>query len=309
MNAVVKTLILGGAVVGGAIFALDAHNDQVSRLDLEAQRYRLRAAYVERTSFAYSLPSTDRYRDEFSSASKWYEAELADLYNHHPGKHDPDAALHELEEQQKSGKLKAEAFASRKEFYDLAKGFYTLVQTGKYNPLYSAPMYGVRVDLLSIRRETYEGKSRLRVDAAVWGAPRRESITRSDNGKSATSKMMLDFAFKKLSLEFVDDKHKLVGGGDTGAPTFLVDHPERWVPDFPPQAALAVWYIDPMPREAASATFRLEAEIRSPSGGPIPMTISTTVMPQEDWKLRDGEKFEGEERVMPVEEMERGAGK
>lgn len=306
MNPLMKTLILGGTVLAGALYAFDAHNTQVARLDLEAQKARLRAAYVERMSFAYSLPSADRYRDEFASATKWYEAELTDLYNRHPGvAHDADAALRSIEEQEKTGKIKVDQAAGRKEFHEITKGFYQLIKSGRYAPLQSTPAMGVRLDLLGMRRESYEGKSRVRIDAVVWGAPRRELVTKAD-GKGANVKVSLDYLPKKLSFEFIDGGKKLLGGGETGAPTFLVDYPERFVPDFPPQAALAVWYVDPFPREAASVSMKIDSEIRSPTGAAIPFTTALTFTPDEALKLGANEKFEGEERVMPEEAMNRG---
>jgi hypothetical protein len=306
MNPLIKTLVLGGAVLAGAIYAFDAHTVQVTKLDLDGQRARLRAAYVERMSFAYSLPSNERYRDEFASATKWYEAELADLYNRHPGAaKDADAALKELEAQEKAGKVKADQAAGKKEFIEITRGFYQLIKSGKYAPVYSTPMYGIRFDVLSMRRESYEGRSRVRIDAVVWGAPRREMVSKDAAGKAGSVKVSLDFLPKKLGFEFVDAKQKLVGGGETGAPTFLVDFPERFIPDFPPQAALAVWYVDPFPREAATVTMKVDCEIRSPAGAPVPFSITSAFPTPEELKLLDGEKFEGEERVMPEEDLNR----
>lgn len=300
MNSLAKTVVIGGAVLGGALYGFSAHNAQVSRLDLEGRRAHLRSAYVERMSYAYSLPDNDRYRDELASATRWYEAELKDLYNQHP-----EAAKAAEADAAAKPAASAEKAALGKEYADVTKGFHDLLKSGKYAPVYSVPTMGVRLDLLGMRRETYEGKSRIRIDAVLWGAPRRETVTKQEGGKSATAKVNLDFAFKRLGFEFVDAKQKLLGGGETGAPTFLVDYPERFIPDFPPQAALAVWYVDPFPAGAVTLNLKIDGELRSPAGAPIPVALGMGFPARDELKVQAGEKFEGEERLMPEEELDR----
>jgi hypothetical protein len=293
MNAVVKTVVIGGALLAGGVYALNTHNAQVSKLDFELQRSRLRASYMERASFAYSLSDGGRWRDELAATTRWYEAELADLANRHPGQASP---------------VTADGRDGKDEAAEAVGAVYERLQSARYAPIATTTSEGVRIDLLSMRRALVDGKSRLRLDAVVWGAPRRTTVTKAD-GKGAAAKLSLDFALQKISLEFVDAHKKLLGGGDGGPPSLLVGNPERFAPAFPPQAAVAVWYLDPMPAEAASAELVIGGEIRSSGGVPVPVTAKHTLAVEGEWRVRDGEKFEGEERAMPAEELDRGAGK
>lgn len=318
MNPLVRTLVLGGLVLAGAVYGINYHNDTVARLEFEKGHEALRSAYVERAGWMRSIANEDRYRDELVSLNKWYDASLADLHNRFPGRFVEDAPLKELEAQKAAGQLKAEDFNLKKEFFDLTKTFSDLIASGRYSPVLTSVSNGVRLDVVGVKREPHEGRQALRVDVVAWGAPRREISQRSDSGKSVTSRMQLDFALKELNLEFTtmeqpknpkaQPEEKLYGEFKAGAPTMTVEYPERWLPAFPPQAALMTYWIEPMPREATSVTWKLSGEVRSPSGGPLPFVAEWKVTPQADWQLKEGEKFEAEERVMPEEEMRRGAG-
>ena len=143
------------------------------------------------------------------------------------------------------------------------------------------------------------------MDVVLWGAPRREVTTAIKQGVGTHTKMELDFGLKGLDLEFVDAKEKLIGGGNTGSPTMVVDYPERWVPDFPPQVALAIWYMDPFPADTKTIDLKMSGEVKSPTSPAFAINQEWKIVAQPDWLIRPGEKFDGEERVMSKEEMDR----
>lgn len=332
MSALVKALLAGGLIVAIAIVAVNSHNETVDGLEYENARTKLRAAFAERTAWVHAVPEEDRYRDELNAATKWYASEVAAIYNRFPGKKAPEAAIEEMEKQAEEGTLKGADLALRKEFFEETKRFNDMMKNGTYNPFTTQVQSGIRLDLVSLQRVQHEGKSRLRLDVAVWGAPRREEITKSADGKSGTAHIRLDFALKGLSLEFIDESQKadpnakkpatkvamapgrtpteppaglLLGGGETGAPELLVEYPERWNTDVPPQFAIGHWWLDPMPRETTKVVLVISGEARSPVVGTYPVTYEWTLSPKSDWKLRDGETFDGEERIMAEEELKR----
>ncbi len=299
------TILLGGAIVGAAVVGVNYHNEQMNRLQYEAGRNKLRAEFVERMGVINSASNLDRHREEQALLIKWYDAQIADLANQFPGFHDNDGPMKEMQAAVAAGKLKTEDLASRKEWYDEAKNLYDTLEKGHYEPMLTTVQEGVRIDLLSLKRATYEGKSWLRMDVAAWGAPRHEVVTTLKQGQETHAKMQLDFGFHAVDFEFVDEKQKLIGGFSAHAPTLTIDYPERWIPDFPPQVALMIWYLDPFPENTASIDLKLAGEVRSPTNPAFPFTQDWKLKPQADWLLRPGEKFEGEERVMPKEELDR----
>jgi hypothetical protein len=299
MSRILVAVLFGALFVGAAIIGVNSYNQQVARLSLEMGRQKLRAEYDERAGAINNGSNADRHREELSSLVKWYDVELSGLYNEFPGIHDPDGPMKEMQ------KLKPDELATKKEWYDEAKTLYDSIEKGKYAPLMTAVQEGVRIDLLSLKRATYEGKNRLRMDVVIWGAPRREVATKIEAGKEARAKQELDFGFRGLTFEFVDDKEKLLGGGNTGAPTMTVDYPERWIPDFPPQVAMAIWYVDPFPAETKNIDLKMAAEIKSPTMGSQSIEQEWKLVAQPDWLIRPGETFEGEERVMAPDELDR----
>lgn len=305
MGKILFSILAGGLLVAGAVYAVNAHNDQINRLQLELGRQKLRAQYLERIGTIDAASDVDRHKQELSNTLKWYDAELADLYNDYPGLHDPDGPMKELQAEVAAGQLKPDELANKKEWYDESKNLYDAIEHGKYDPLMTTVVEGIRMDLLSLKRVTYEGRSRLRMDVVLWGAPRREVATKIEQGRESRVKEQLDFGFKGIDFEFVDEDQKLIGGGSAGVPTMVVDYPERWIPDFPPQVALAIWYLDPFPAETKNIDMKLTAEVRSPTSQAFPITQDWKLVPQPDWLIRPGEKFEGEERVMSKEEMDR----
>lgn len=318
MNPLVRTLIVGGLVVAGAIVGINVHNASVNELEYDKSRLALRAAYDERAAYVRSIADETRYREELSTAYKWYLAESDGIYNRFPGKKVEDKTLKEMEAQVAAGKMKQPDFVERKEFFDLTKQFFQLFDSGRYNPLFTAVHTGLRFDIVDIRRDVNEGKPGLRIDFTVSGAPRLETVSKQD-GKAIATKMTLNFGLTSLDVEYVSEKEvpakkkgampekerTLVGGGKTGAPTIVVEYPERWIEQFPPQYAVGTWWMDPMPAEATHVKLDFGGEIRSQNGMlPVDYTYEADIRPE--WKVKDGEKFEGEERIMQEEEMRRG---
>ena len=303
MGKIVRTLVLGGLVLAAAFFAFDAHDKQVTDLEYDLQLANLRNQYVERAAWVRSIPAEERWRDEFVSLNRWFEAQWTDLHNRFPGRGSPDAVLAAIEAEAAAGGS-AESVALKKEFFEHTKGFHQMLASGHYIPVAHHVASGVRIDLLDMKKVPYEGRTALRVDAVVWGAPRQELVGKVE-GKAAYKKMTLDFALNALSLEFVDEKDKLIGGGDTGGPVILVDYPERWIPGFPPQAALATWWIEPMPNDTKEVLLKMNGEIRSAAAGSFPVDMEWRLPAKESWKLGDGKTFEGDERLMPEEAMDR----
>lgn len=301
MGKVVRTLILGGVLVAAAFFALDAHDKQVTDLEYELQLSSLRNEYVERAGWVRSIPAVERWRDEFVSLNRWYEAQWTALHNRFPGRGTPESVLARIEAEEAAG---ARDGALKREFFEHTRGFHKLLSSGHYLPVAHHVASGVRIDLLDMKKVTYEGRNALRVDAVIWGAPRQQLVGKVD-GQASYRKMALDFNLSALSLEFVDEKDKLLGGGDTDGPVILVDYPERWIPAFPPQAALATWWIEPIPNETKHVLMKINGDIRSSAGGSFPVNIDWKLPASDAWKLGAGQAFEGEERLMPEEAMDR----
>ncbi len=312
MKPVIKVLVIGGALVVLAILAFNSHQDEVNHLDLKAKLAQLHAEYVERASYTYALGDTDRWRDELASQTRWYQAQIDNISNQHPGMYHQDGPLKlALDAAKKAGVISQDQAALREHYYKMAKSFYDLLEDGQYRPISSSTMYGVRFDLLGIKRVKQGTQDRLRIDMAVWGAPRHESIA-TENGQATSGKMILDLSFNALDAQYVGTNAKgkkdqyLGHQGGPGGPESLLDYPDGWIRQFPPQAAYAVWYIDPMPANAQTATLEIDGEIKSQTGDPpLPFAIKSQLDVQPDWRVQGAEIFTGQAEVMSAKELDR----
>jgi hypothetical protein len=293
-------------VVAAAVMGINTHNEQVASLQLDLDKERLRAQFMERAAGVHGLTATDRRAEELASLVKWYRSEIASVCNKAPGKCDPDIAVKEAEAhatESKKGDLEL-----RKEFAAETKALYDTIVKGAYHPMATALLEGVRIDLLSLKRAQVEGKSRLRLDVAIWNAP-QEVEERGDPTKAQTLKKQLNFGFKGLSYDCFDDEETKLGGAMGGGPNFVIEAPERWYTDFPPQGALAVWYLDPIPEKSATLDLRLSGDLRSASNVSIPVSQQWTLIVDPSWPVHAGETFDGKVQEMPEEEMKRGGAK
>lgn len=306
MKQLLKIALLAGAAIAAVLYGINAHQSAVKSLDYELGKERLRASFVERASFARSLEDRERWADELHSLTRWYAGEWTDLLNRHPERRDENDVLASMEAQVKSLNMSKNDFENRKEWFDTTSDIYKLITGGHYSPVASGVDSGIRLDVVRIAKARYEGRDRMRLDVAIWGAPRREVAQKS--GGETVLRRQLDFALSHLEMEFIDDQQKLIGGGSTGAPVLMVDYPERWIPEFPPLAVLGTYWIDAFPENTDIVDLSIRGDIRSTFGPAIPVSFEWNLPARKAWKLGEGEEFEAEERLMPDEMRDRSAG-
>ena len=283
MSRLVKTALLGALVLALGLYAFGTYNRKVQRDALAYERLQARAGFVERLSFAFSLEQDERWLRELARTLGWFGAELRAAGDRHP---------EALEVLRRDAKAQADgASAQWREFRDVTESFWAPLRGGSYQPLASDPVLGLRFDLLGLRRDTYEGRSQLRIDLVVWGAPRREQVERDAQGRAESVLVTSELSLTALKLAFRDAQGAELGGLEGSGPVYWVPHPERFVPDFPPQAALGVWYVDPFPVEATTLQWSLEGGLQTLPGPALPVRFETTLPVQPDWRVRPGESY------------------
>jgi len=283
MNRLVRTALLGGLVLVLGLYAFGTYNRKVQRDALAYERLQARAGFVERLGFAFALEQDERWLRELARVLGWFGAELRAAGDRHP---------EAQEVLRREARLQTESASSQwREFRDITENFAGRLRGGSYQPIASEPVRGMRFDLLSLRRDGYEGRSQLRIDLVVWGAPRREQVERDAQGRAESVQVTSELTLSALKLSLRDAQGAELGGLEGGGPVYWVAHPERFVPDFPPQAALAVWYVDPLPAEAASVVWSLEGGLQTLPGPALPVRFETTLAVQPDWRVRLGESY------------------
>lgn len=288
-------LIFGGA----AIFSSFRARGEASAAQLE--RAQLKREFVERAAVgrAVAPERIDEWRDEAAALFRWYLGELASIRNRHPTVPPaPSGALSAAEE--RKGKLSAQERASYEEWQKLAEGRFALVKEARYAPLFTATAEGMRLDLLATETGPHPagGGPGLRIDFALWGAPRR--VEKEKQGDVTTTKVLLPIVFRQIAFRMYDETGKLYGEmNGPGEPFQKLSDPERWMEDFPPGVVFGSWWVDLLPREAVNVEMDLEVSLRGASGNERAGTFKFKLPVREEWRLAPGTAYDAQTREAP----------
>ncbi len=289
-------LILGMWLAGRSRSGADA-------ADARAEKLRLEREFDERAALARVAPPADAqvWRDEVNTLLRAHFQALAEVRNRYPRAPAPLSALQAAEADRKGGKLPEKERAVLEDFERYAQGRMALLQGGAYAPIASAVAGGMRLDVLAVEPGASPGGGPgLRVDFALWGAPRLLEKERA--GEKTVSRTTVPVALKALSFKFLDASGKTYGEMSGGGEPYqkLLD-PQRFVPDFPPGVLFGTWWVELLPREAATMSVKLDADVRGPSAV-RPASFELTLPVQESWRIPQGAAYQAETRIEPVEQ-------
>ncbi len=286
-----------GLAVLAAILLFTTTRSQSETSDARLSRARLKRDFTERAQAVRSIPP-DRlpeWQAEVAALSRWYFDELAAIRNRHPGEPARPTGVQAAEDEKK-GKLKKEEREALADFQAYAEGRLALLREARYAPVASALAEGLRLDLVAVEPGPAPGAGPgLRVDFALWGAPRY--VERERSGDKNVTRNVVPVAFKRIAFNFLDASGKAYGemtGG--GEPYQKLNDPERFVDDFPPGVLFGTWWVELFPREAASVVLEVSADLRAPSGAVRPATFQVKLPVPERWKLPPGTAYQAEIR-------------
>ena len=296
-----KKLLLVALPVGVALLAvvmlLGRQRTQADAYEARLERSRLKREFAERAGALRMLPADKaaEWRDEVLALSRWYLDRLQAIKNRHPGEPPRPAAL-ALAEQERKKPYKPEERAQFEDFQKYAESRLALLRDGRYAPVASALAGSVRLDLLAVEPgPSPQGGPGLRIDFALWGAPRYQE--REEGREGAVTRTVVPVALKTMAFRLLDAKGKPYGEmTGSGEPYQKLVDPERFVEEFPPGALFGTWWIELLPREAATVKLELLADVRGATGIGHPATFELTLPVPEQWKLPPGAVFEAQVR-------------
>jgi hypothetical protein len=287
-------LPVGLAVLAGILlFTTSRSLSETS--DARLARARLKRDFDERAAAVRSIPAPPEWQAEVAALARWYFDELGAIRNRHPGEAARPSALQAAEDERK-GKLKKEERDAIVEFQGYADGRLALLKEARYAPAASAIAEGLRLDLLAVEPGPSPGGGPgLRVDFALWGAPRY--LERERSGDKNVTRTVVPVVFKRIAFQFLDAAGKPYGEMSGGGEPYqkLVD-PERFSEDFPPGVLFGVWWVELFPREATTVNLEVGADVRTPSGAARPASFVFKLPVPERWKLPPGAAFQAEVR-------------
>lgn len=299
MKRLLLVALPAGLAMLGAILLLNAWRARGDAFEARLERSRLKREFAERSALARALPAQpiDEWRTEAASLLRWYVEGLAAVRNRHPGEPARPTALEAAEGEKK---LAEKDRATLKDFQRYADDRFELLRGARYAPLASAVAEGLRLDLVSVAPgpSPEGGGPGLRVDFALWGAPRL--LEREAAGEKSTTRTVVPVALKQLSIKLLDDRGKLFGGmAGGGEPHQKLADGERFVEDFPPAILFGTYWLELLPREPTTLEFELAVSIRGAGGRERPALLAVTLPIEEGWRLPPGVDFKGEVRIAP----------
>jgi hypothetical protein len=259
-------------------------------------RERAKREFLERSVVARQLPA-DRereWRDEVRGLARWYASELAGIRDRWPG-----AAASGGDGSRERDR---DVEGTRAEWRRYAEERFRLLAEGRYEPLAAAADRGLHLDLLAIEPgpNPSGGGRALRVDFALWGAPRRTERDVAPGGGKATLRTVVPVAFQQISFQFLDAQGKLYGEmTGPGEPYQKLAEPERLVEDFPPGVLFGSWWVEAFPREAVRAVVTLSTAARGQAGAEVLSTFRLDLPVAEAWRIAAGETYRAETREAP----------
>jgi hypothetical protein len=289
-------LPVGLLVVVGVWLASTLRSRQ-DAAEARLERARLKRDFTERAQLAKALPADKpaEWQGEVAALSRWYFGELQAIRNRHPAEPSRPSGVAAAEAEQ-PGKVKKERREQLEDFQKYADSRLALLRDGSYAARASAAAEGLRLDLLAIEPgKGPEGGPGLRIDFALWGAPRY--LERERAGDHTVTRSVVPIAFKRIALSFLDPAGKLYGEmNGAGEPYQKLADPERFSDDFPSGVLFGTWWVELFPREAAKVKLEVALDVRNPSGALRPATLEFALPVPEAWKLPPGATFQADVR-------------
>lgn len=293
MNPLIRLLLLCAMVGGGAWYGFTAYNKLKVLKEHELDLSRIQKDFLERASWVNVVPDPEKYRTERDTLDKWYFTQLSDHYNKYPTFKNYTKAQDEILKGGGKGDKNKDTANLKQAYYDLTKGAWEALKAGTYNPVFSQQSNGLRFDIFKVAKVNSKEGPKVRLDMMVWGAQRQMQKDTSATG-STVSKMITQAKFEGINFAFFDAKDKrLAEMNVSGPPEIEVEYPERWIEEFPPQAVIGFYELDPIPPEPVKMEMVVTINSRSPSGVEIPGIFKFTVPIEAEWKLAPGETWKG----------------
>ncbi len=295
-------LPLALALLGGVMLTsrLQARDDAA---EARAERLRLKREFDERAALLRVVPgeAAQEWRDEVNVLLRGYFQAVSEVRNRYPRAPAPPTAL-AAAEAEKKGKLAEKDRATLEDFQKYADSRLAILAGGAYAPLASVPAGGLRLDVLTVEPgASPAGGPGLRIDFALWGAPRL--VDRERTGSKTVTRTSLPLAMKGLQFKFLDAAGKLWGEmNGPGEPYQKLVDPERFAPDFPPGVLAGTWWVELLPREAVTMELRLDVDVRQPSGAVRPVSFALQLPVHDTWRIPPGTEYQAQVReVAPAE--------
>ncbi len=289
-NPILKLGIVLLIIVGCGWFALHTFQKRVVSYEHQLELEKIRREFLERSFLALSMSNADHYRFESKQLWKWYFGELDKHYQEFTKYKNEDLFLSELEEKKRVKKVTENEIAQYEKRFEATKKFWNLVKQGRYEPIFTAAENGLRFDIYDLQF-TEDIERRAWVYFALYGAQRKWI---EEPGPIKVSRLVVNASFQEILFKGKNANGKLIGEMRSLGNPFMVDHPERYIADFPSGVVLGSYSFPAVPSEAVNGEISMKVLTRSVLTGEEAVGNFLWSFPVDiRWRLPEGAVWEG----------------
>jgi hypothetical protein len=299
MKPALKVFVTAVVAVAVCAWLFGAWRRVSQQADARYSRERLKREFLERSAAARQIPTEQGadWKVEVRALAHWYADELQALRGRYP-----ETMAAPAEAARAAREKEKDKDGTRAEWQRYAEDRFHLLTEARYEPMATSADRGMHLDLLSVdpAANPVGGGRALRVEFALWGAPRRTERDSPPGGGRSTVHTVLALTFKELRVELLDPQGKAYAEmSGPGEPYQKLADPERLVEEFPPGILFGNWYLDALPRAAARMVVTLPVETRGLAGASSVANFLFDLPVSEAWRLPPGESYDAETREAP----------
>jgi hypothetical protein len=291
MNPVVRLLLLIVAALAVGGYALHEYQTRTIQAEAKYDLLRIQRDWDERAPAAREITGADEYRDEMSGLFRWYFGALRDHDNHFPEQRNHETGWKDILHKHEASAIKQPEFEALSQNHATVDEVYKMFQSGRYDPVYSAASMGQHFDFFRVQREQHDNQPMIRMDFVWWGPQRKVEFEKGETG--TTKRVQVSAEVTGLTMTLNDAKDKLYAEVHGGEPNEKISDPDRYLDMFPANCVLGTYWIALVPHEAQTLKFEVDALTRTASGHEIPAKFEWDIPLKDDWKLAEGQKWEG----------------
>jgi hypothetical protein len=308
MKQLIATLVVLGLIGGGGYAYMLHYQATTTARDYDEALQELQRQFTERLGPVRSMEEKAQYDREIGALLSWYFAELQKLRNRFPGLGDPDRVFAEFEAEHDAGRMSAQDLEQYRGHFDYVRWVFERLENGDYEPQLTGFGSNLRFDVYDLDRDRFENQPQVRMDFILWGAPR--NIEEREERRGVTVRRVnVPVRFGRIFFQFLNEQGHIHGemSGSTGEPYLKIEHPERWIPEFPPMAVLGRYWIELFPDEAHEFVWELDLSGHTTGGTRFEANYRWELEVPRSWQV--GGEWGGTETIRDEEYIRRTAGR
>lgn len=293
MRSLIQMGLVAALLLGVLAWTVSKQGAARKELEYHLARAELRAEFLQRAPWVWSLEDPARYTQESRGLFTWYVEQARKLRARFPDRPDDDAAfLEELDRRLAEGRISQRDHDGFRASYEQVEEVWEAIAGGRYEPVMTGSHASLRIDFLPPRPSLVDGQRALEGRFVVWGAQR--TVTEEPIGKGTQARIQTHASFHDVEVDLFDGRGKQLGQLTFGLPFGpYVPVPEQRIEDFPPLGFVGNYAIPLVPHEAESMKMVASLVSRAVTGTSIQANFVWEQPVPASWKLGEGEAWEG----------------